>query len=177
MPDWLQPGNSNSDFQLMSRTDLPILEQRRIEANIIKPIYEQMKAEIGEAKAKQIIAAAITRNAIEQGAAYARSEGGTTTLDSFHALLPQWKANGALEVDMLKETSTEVHYNVTRCMYAEMYKQMGLAEIGHLLSCGRDGTFCKGYNPNIDLERSKTIMQGASHCDFRYSFKTAEQNK
>ena len=26
----------------MSKTDLPILEQRRIEANIIKPIYEEM---------------------------------------------------------------------------------------------------------------------------------------
>ena len=25
----------------MSKTDLPILEQRRIEANIIKPIYER----------------------------------------------------------------------------------------------------------------------------------------
>ncbi len=45
---------------------------------------------------------------------------------------------------------------------------MGLAEIGHILSCGRDGTFCTGYNPKISLERTQTIMQGASHCDFRY---------
>ncbi len=153
----------------MSKTDLPILEQRRIEANIIKPIYEEMKAEIGSDMARKIISAAITRNAVEQGAAYAKTEGGTTSLQSFHALLPQWKANGALEVDMLEETETSVHYNVTRCQYAEMYKQMGLADIGHLLSCGRDGTFCKGYDPRISLVRTQTIMQGAPHCDFRYS--------
>ncbi|NNJ75553.1 MAG: L-2-amino-thiazoline-4-carboxylic acid hydrolase [Anderseniella sp.] len=155
----------------MSKTDLPILEQRRIEANIIKPIYEEMKAEIGVEKARKIISAAITKNAIEQGSAYARTEGGNTSLESFHALLPQWKANGALEVDMLEETEANVNYNVTRCQYAEMYKEMGLAEIGHLLSCGRDGTFCEGYDPRISLIRTQTIMQGASHCDFRYSLK------
>jgi len=158
----------------MSKTDLPILEQRRIEANIIKPIYEEMKAEIGDDKARRIISAAITKNAIEQGSAYAKTEGGDTSLESFHALLPQWKANGALEVDMLEETEANVNYNVTRCQYAEMYKEMGLAEIGHLLSCGRDGTFCKGYDPRISLVRTQTIMQGATHCDFRYSLKDQE---
>ncbi|MCI0881664.1 MAG: L-2-amino-thiazoline-4-carboxylic acid hydrolase, partial [Chloroflexi bacterium] len=25
--------------------------------------------------------------------------------------------------------------------------------------------------PNVNLERTQTIMQGASHCDFRYSMK------
>ncbi len=152
----------------MSKTDLPILEQRRIEANIIKPIFDEMVAELGEDRAREIVGAAIIKNSIAQGRAYAQSEGGDTSLESFHALLPQWKANGALEVEMLSETPTEVHYNVTRCRYAEMYREMGMGDIGHLLSCNRDGTFCTGYNPDITLERTQTIMGGASHCDFRY---------
>lgn len=152
----------------MAKTDLPILEQRRIEANIIKPIFEEMVARFGREEAAETLRAAITRDSVEQGAAYAAGEGGETTLHSFHELLPQWKANGALEVEMLAESATQVHYNVTRCKYAEMYREMGLSEIGHILSCGRDGTFCTGYNPNIKLERTQTIMQGAPHCDFRY---------
>ncbi len=152
----------------MPKTDLPILEQRRIEANIIKPIFEEMVARLGKEQAAEILGAAIVRDAIDQGAAYAAGVDGETTLAGFHALLPQWKANGALEVEMLEESDTAVNYNVTRCKYAEMYKEMGLAEIGHLLSCGRDGTFCTGYNPKIKLDRSRTIMQGAEHCDFRY---------
>ena len=155
----------------MSKTDLPILEQRRIEANIIKPIYEEMAAQLGPEKAKDILGSAIVKNAIAQGKAYAEAAGEETDLLSFHALLPQWKANGALETDILEESPTVVSYNVTRCRYAEMYKEMGLAEIGHLLSCGRDGTFCTGYDERIELERSQTIMQGASHCDFRYKWK------
>ena len=152
----------------MAKTDLPILEQRRIEANIIKPIYDEMVEQLGAEKARAILSAAITRDSIAQGQAYAEGENGETTLEGFHNLLPQWKANGALEVEMLAENAGQVHYNVTRCVYAEMYNEMGMAEIGHILSCGRDGTFCTGYNPNIKLDRTQTIMQGASHCDFRY---------
>ncbi|MEP3277091.1 MAG: L-2-amino-thiazoline-4-carboxylic acid hydrolase [Stappiaceae bacterium] len=152
----------------MAKTDLPILEQRRIEANIIKPIFEEMTRRIGYELAADILKSAITSDSIRQGADYARSESEETSLASFHELLPQWKANGALEVEMLAENETQVHYNVTRCKYAEMYKEMGLSDIGHILSCGRDGTFCTGYNPNIKLERTQTIMQDADHCDFRY---------
>jgi len=152
----------------MSKTQLPILQQRRIEANIIKPIFEEMVERLGKQQAVDVLRAAITCDSIQQGQAYASAEDGETTLEGFHALLPQWKANGALEVEMLEESETQVHYNVTRCQYAEMYRQMGLQEIGHILSCGRDGTFCTGYNPNIKLDRTQTIMQGAEHCDFRY---------
>lgn len=154
----------------MAKTELPILDQRRIEANIIKPIYEEMVAELGADKARTILGNAIRKDSISQGQAYAEGLDEPTSLEGFHSLLPQWKANGALEMDMLAETETEVNYNVTRCKYAEMYKEMGLAEIGHLLSCGRDGTFCTGYDPRISLERTQTIMQGASHCDFRYKW-------
>ena len=154
----------------MAKTDLPILEQRRIEANIIKPIFAELKNELGENRAKQILSAAITKDALAQGRAYAEALGTETSLVEFHGLLPQWTANGALEVELLKETETTLDYNVTRCRYAEMYKEMGLSEIGHILSCGRDGTFCQGYDRRIKLERSQTIMQGASHCDFRHRY-------
>ncbi|MEP3107282.1 MAG: L-2-amino-thiazoline-4-carboxylic acid hydrolase [Hyphomicrobiales bacterium] len=161
----------------MSRTTLPILEQRRIEANIIKPIYDEMVARLGKKSAQAILSAAITKDSIAQGKAYSADMEEEGSLEDFHALLPQWKADGALEVDMLEENASHVHYNVTRCKYAEMYRDMGLAEIGGILSCGRDGTFCTGFNPNIKLDRSQTIMQGASHCDFRYRWEEDDAKK
>ncbi|MCY4589103.1 MAG: L-2-amino-thiazoline-4-carboxylic acid hydrolase [Alphaproteobacteria bacterium] len=148
-------------------TDLPILEQRRIEATVIKPIYEEMVAELGTERAQQILGAAIRKAAIAQGAALAgESEGG---LRGFISLFERWKAGDALEVEVLHESDQRFDFNITRCRYAEMYRQMGLGEIGHLLSCGRDGAFCDGYDPKIRLERTQTIMGGASHCDFRYT--------
>ena len=77
---------------------------------------------------------------------------------------------------MQEKSDTRYRYNVTRCRYAEMYRDMGLAEIGHLLSCQRDATFCQGYDKNLKLQRSQTIMQGASHCDFDYTYATGKKS-
>ncbi len=76
---------------------------------------------------------------------------------------------------MLSQGKDHFDFNVKRCRYSEMYRAMGLGEIGHLLSCNRDGDFCIGYNPEMKLERTQTIMKGASHCDFRYSLDTNQQ--
>ena len=78
-------------------------------------------------------------------------------------------AEDALEVDVLEQTNSRFNFNVTRCRYAEMYRDMGISELGSVLSCGRDGNFCAGFNPRLKLDRSQTIMRGAGCCDFRYS--------
>jgi hypothetical protein len=80
--------------------------------------------------------------------------------------------DNALERTYLQETDTALDYNITRCEYARMYIDMGLGEIGHLLSCNRDGSFCSGFSDGIELTRTQTIMEGADHCDFRYRLKS-----
>ncbi|SDF09024.1 MULTISPECIES: L-2-amino-thiazoline-4-carboxylic acid hydrolase [Thalassobaculum] len=149
---------------------LPILEQRRIEAEVIKPIYEEMVAQLGKAQAQDILDSAIRKAAIAQGQSFAAEAEGGTDLDSFADIQKHWTASGALEIEPVDRTPETLDFNVTRCRYSEMYKAMGLGEIGHLLSCNRDGTFCEGYDPRIKLERTQTLMGGASHCDFRYTF-------
>jgi L-2-amino-thiazoline-4-carboxylic acid hydrolase len=57
---------------------------------------------------------------------------------------------------------------VTRCRYAEMYRALGIPELGEVLSCQRDAALIEGFNPGVTLERTHTIMQGAATCDFRY---------
>ena len=152
---------------------LPMIERRRIEAEMLKQVYDVLKETHGIETAKATIAEAVRRSSVAQAqrfAAQARAEGGTS-MATFHALRPLWSMNGALEIDIIEETPEKLAYNVTRCRYAEMYKAMGLGEIGHLLSCQRDGTFCEGYDERLKLTRTQTIMQGASHCDFRYRWR------
>ena len=159
----------------MSTTPAPdlqmgILQRRRIEAEIIKPIYEEMKAAFGEAAAKGVIERAIRKAAIEAGKQFAAQAKDGTSLASFAAIQPLWTKEDALRIEKLREDTEHLDFNVVRCRYAETYKAMGLGEIGHLLSCNRDGTFCEGYDPRLKLERTQTIMGGASHCDFRYTY-------
>jgi SAM-dependent MidA family methyltransferase len=70
--------------------------------------------------------------------------------------------------DVIKKDNNSYHYNVTRCKYAEMYKEMGIQDLGFDLSCNRDFNLVEGFNKNIKLKRTKTLMQGDDYCDFRY---------
>ena len=149
---------------------LPILEQRRIEARVIKPIYDEMVARLGVEAAQAILGSAIETAAIAQGRSFAEASGGHLGIDGFADIQKHWTANGALEIEQVDRAADRLDFNVTRCRYSEMYREMGLGDIGHLLSCGRDGTFCQGFDPNITLERTQTIMGGAACCTFRYDF-------
>ncbi len=154
----------------MSDERIGMLEQRRIEAAVIKPIYEEMKKRFGKDAAQEVLRDAITESAVAAGAEFAAEFDGKTDLKAFQEIGKHWLKGGALEKEYLKRTDDEYHFNVTRCRYSEMYKEMGVGEIGHLLSCHRDATFCQGFDKRIALERTQTIMSGAPHCDFRYRF-------
>ena len=149
---------------------LSMLEKRKIEAEILKEVYETLKASHGEAVARQTITESVRRSAIAQAQAFAAAAPGGTSLKAFQDVMPLWTKGGALEIEVKEQTDKTFAFNVTRCRYAETYKAMGLGEIGHLLSCNRDGAFCEGYDPKLKLERTQTIMQGASHCNFRYRY-------
>ena len=43
-----------------------------------------------------------------------------------------------------------------------------MAELGAVLSCNRDYALIEGFNGEVDLTRTQTIMEGAAYCDFRY---------
>jgi hypothetical protein len=148
---------------------LPILTQRRIEAAFAAGVYDEMKAELGEAAARRILANAVVKMAKATAAEMAKeAPGGVPSLDSFRAIQSRWTAEDALRIVVLRSTGDAFDFNVTRCRYAEMYRAMGLAELGAILSCNRDGSFCDGYDPKLKLTRTQTIMGGDPHCDFRY---------
>jgi hypothetical protein len=145
---------------------LPILTQRRVEAAFAKGIFDEMKAELGEETARRILTNAVVKLAKSAAAEMAKSA--PAGLDGFRAVLPRWTAEDALAIDVVKSTPTEFHFNVTRCRYAEMYRELGIPELGAILSCNRDGAFCEGFDPRLKMARTQTLMGGASHCDFRY---------
>jgi hypothetical protein len=149
--------------------EIPTIVKRRLQAQVIKPIYDEMVAALGEAQAQAILDAAVRKAAVAEGREFAaKAPGGKTSMRDFIALYDHWKADGALEMNVLEATDEKFNFDVVRCRYAEMYREMGLGHIGHLMSCNRDGVFCQGYDPAIKLDRAQTIMGGAKTCTFRY---------
>ena len=147
--------------------EIGVLKRREIEARILMPVLEALGAQYGR---EQVFATA--RNVIidvarAQGKELAGRMGGDS-LTHFATALEDWKKGDAYRMDVLEQTEEKLSFNVTRCRYAEMYRALGIPEVGALLSCNRDFALAEGFSPDIDLTRTQTIMQGAPHCDFRF---------
>lgn len=147
--------------------EIGILTRREIEARIVGPLLEGLAAAFGRERVLAVAGEVIARIAREQGAERAAAVGGNT-LAHFAASMEAWQKEDALRIEWLAQTDDELAYNVTRCRYAEMYRALGLAELGTLLSCNRDFALIEGFNPEIALARTQTIMEGQPCCDFRY---------
>ncbi|MEQ6249975.1 L-2-amino-thiazoline-4-carboxylic acid hydrolase [Sulfitobacter sp. HNIBRBA3233] len=166
---------ANTEFAEVDLHNIPILLRRKIEAMLLAHVLEVITERSGREEAEAVIGETCSRSAIEQGAGLRErnreEKDRDPTFHDFEAIMPQWRASGALEIEPLEVSDEKMDFNVTRCKYSEMYREMGLGDIGHLLSCNRDGDFCIGYNPDMELTRTQTIMKGATHCDFRYRMK------
>ncbi len=148
-------------------TPLPLLQRREIEAGVIAPLFRAFAAEVGEERAREIVAGVIGDLARQGGCAAAAAGNDLAHLKSAVA---KWTEGGALELTVLRDDAAAFEFDVTRCRFAEMYARLGLSDLGAVLSCNRDAAMIEGFNPAIAFQRTQTIMGGATHCDFRYHF-------
>ncbi len=144
-----------------------VLTRREVEARILAPVIDALGNEFGREKVIAILRQTIIHIAEEQGALLNQLMGGDS-LEHFYKSLEFWTKDGALEVETIEQTDEVFSFNVTRCRYAELYEKLGIAELGTSLSCARDFSLIRGFNPNITLKRTQTLMEGADFCDFRY---------
>lgn len=68
----------------------------------------------------------------------------------------------------VKDTPEYLEFKVTRCLLAEIAKQIDGGEIGFALNCAWDYGFCRGLNPEIKFTRTKTLMMGDDCCNHTY---------
>src|SRR5262245_16817770 len=117
---------------------MAMLERRRIEAAMLKHVYDVLKVSHGVEAAQRAVAEAaqpavdeaVRRSAMEQGRQMAAAAGPERNLDTFIDGHEPWLRGGALTIEVKERSATRYRYDVTRCRYAEMYRDMGLGEIG-----------------------------------------------
>ncbi len=144
---------------------------REIQAPMVSSLIYGFAREIGFEKAIEIAKNVIRQDAVASGKKSAREYSGNTLAELSKIVKEVWAKDNALTLKMLKENDTTLFFDVTHCEYAQMYVRMGIEDIGFILSCNRDFSFMEGFNPQIELKRTKTIMEGAECCDFRFSLR------
>jgi hypothetical protein len=148
--------------------DIPLIEQVRIQAQVLVPLVKALQAELGEERANAIVLKALGGLYRKYGEKWSRAQGALDLGEMGAAAFEMFAAGDALEYEVLKKTPSAFDANVTECRYAQFYSKIGAPELGFLLTCSADFAHAEGFGADIKLTRTQTIMQGASHCDFRY---------
>ncbi len=154
---------------MTSEPEAPIshLQRRKIEGRVLIPFIAACREKFGDGATKALVVAAIRSLAQEDGARWAETYG--NSLSSLGGVVEElWAGGGDMEVALLGRAEERLDFDVTRCRYAEFYKDLGLAELGYLIHCNRDHAMVVGFNRDVELTRTQTIMEGASCCDFRF---------
>ena len=153
----------------MSQPNITHLERRKIEAAVLIPMVQAFQRAIGKERANEIARQVIVGLARKDGERWAQQFGGD--LSGLEKTSAVWAAGGSLAIEPVGTAADHLDFNVTRCQYAQFYKDLGLPELGYLFHCSRDFAMVEGFDPNLTLKRTQTIMEGAGHCDFRFARK------
>ena len=146
-----------------------VLTRREVEARMLIPLIEALSKRFDKNEVLEVVRKTVIEMAGQQGEDLAENLGGCGSQE-FVESLTYWTKDDALELEVLEQSDQKLDFNVRRCRYAELYKSLGAPELGAIFSCNRDFALIDGFNAEADLKRTQTIMSGASHCDFRYTF-------
>jgi predicted ArsR family transcriptional regulator len=147
--------------------ELPLIDRLKIAAEFIVPIVKQMEEELGKEQAQAIVRRGASKQFRQMAKRAVRSADGNSG-QALMALNSGVRQGVDIVTDM-RPTSEGFDMDVTACVYARFFQELGEPELGFLLVCSADFDIVDEMD-DVQLDRSQTIMQGADHCDFKYRF-------
>ena len=145
-----------------------ILEATRIQARAVIPIVKAFEREIGKERAHAIVGEAIAGNYVAwreklgfEEDVHPREE------DASGPAFPVTKTVVVDEPD-------RYGHDITGCAFADYFRSIGEPEIGALMCCGVDFAAEARMRPGWEFTRTRTQMQGAAVCDFRWRRREAK---
>ena len=157
--------------------DIPLVEQVKIQAQVLVPLVKALQAELGEERANIIIRKSLGEHFRKYGREWWQTLGQGTLGEKMDTAMQAFSSGGALDYEVLTKTPEAYEVNITGCRYAQFYKELGEPDLGFLFVCSQDFPMTEGFSADIELTRTQTIMQGATHCDFRFRLKREKEAK
>jgi L-2-amino-thiazoline-4-carboxylic acid hydrolase len=147
---------------------ISVIQQAKIQAQVLVPLVKALQAELGEARANALVRKALGDTYRRHGEEFWRTKTEKNLGKAMASAFATYARDEALDYRVIEQSQDSFAMDVTGCRYAEFYKELGEPELGFLLVCSADFDTAEGFDSDIKLTRTQTIMQGAGHCDFRY---------
>ena len=132
-------------------------------------LVREMERTIGKARAHEIVGRAATKQTVEGIKRAVAKE----PIHGFRDFVEARKDRGPISThgttdEIVEEAEDRLVFNMTECLWAKSWREMGAADIGFLWNCKPDYALVQAMHPRLKLKRSKTLMQGDDCCDFTY---------
>ena len=156
LPEPISPENETALLDLLRR-------KMMVSLDLAVEVLHAMERRFGP-EARDVI-----RDMAKQQEFPVRDEVGEPEADlrEFCAMIDR-AAAGSHRWQRVTNEQTEIGYHYTRCMYAEILRELGEPELG-LVICARDEPWVRCYNPRLAFHRTKTLMEGDDVCDHVFS--------
>lgn len=147
---------------------ISVLEQAKIQAQVLVPLVKALRVELGDERANAVVRKALGDVYRRLGEQWWRAKDSKHVGENMARAFAAFAKGDAIDYSVGAQSQDAYEIDVTGCRYAQFYKELGEPELGFLLVCSLDFPFAEGFGADVKLTRTQTIMQGASHCDFRY---------
>jgi hypothetical protein len=143
---------------------IPVIQQAKIQAQVLVPLVKALQPELGEERPNALVRRTLGDIYCRYGEEFCRTKNEKNLGNVIASALSTFAREDALDYRVREQSQDAYEIDVTRCRYAEFYKELGEPELGFLLVCSADFTMADGFGPDIKLSRTQTIMQGARAC-------------
>ena len=150
---------------------ISLLERVKIQSELLLPLLQGLREELGETKANDIVYKSLRNHLKKHYQLLAKSKG-VSGKDKWAELTENLLVSigGDVDIEHLRDDDEALNLNVIGCRYAEYFLQIGEPELGSILTCELDDHTVSVSEGEVVLNRSKTIMKGDLKCEFRYEF-------
>ncbi len=142
-------------MEIETNQNISLLDQAKIQAQVLVPLLRALRRELGEARANEIAYRALRDWSRELFLAIgAQLPGGPREKwqTMYTAVLPRIGTD--LDFKMLVQNEEQFEFDVTGCRYAEFFRQLGELELGTILMCERDLHMEEVGSPAVEMTRT-----------------------
>ena len=125
------------------------LQRRKIEGRVLMPFIDACRKRFGDGPTRDSFSQRSASLPLAEGARWAEAFGGD--IGGLRRIAEEvWAGGGGMELEVIDQTADRLDFDVTRCGYAEFYKELGLVELGYQIHCTRDFAMITGFNDDIE---------------------------
>jgi hypothetical protein len=150
--------------EIGEKTEAIILEKMRtkmrISCGMLVKVVRALEKKFGKEAVDQV-----ARKALHETTPRPRREMGTPAFDLAKYVRKMDRgAAGTHEWKRKRGGPNSVAYEYSSCMWADIFKELGAADIGTWM-CEGDDVSVRAYNPKLRCKTTRTLMKGDAICD------------